>query len=153
MQRSKKYSVLLGWHQQRHSKSQSLEQILQRPSSIVRCLCLIGLWLQCLFPHRLPNSHTGNRQYKHGAQQILSCLDSELQNHNVNTWRHWLVILKMSVKLGAITQAEVLPVPRESNRFQKIIRRQCFFFLCQWNAAGTSPKQRAVDLTDFSCIF
>lgn len=71
----KLYWVLLGWHQQRHPKSQSLEQILQRPSSIVRCLCLIGLWLQCLFPHRLPNSHTGNRQYKHGAQQILSCLD------------------------------------------------------------------------------
>lgn len=78
---------------------------------------------------------------------------TELQNHNVNTWRHRLVILKMSVKLWAIAQAEILPVPCERKRFQKIIPRQRFFFLCQWNAAGNSPKQRAVDLTDFSCIF
>lgn len=101
----------------------SVEQILLRPSSIVRCLCLIGPRLQCLFPHRLPNSRTGNRQYKHRAREILSCPDSKLHNLNVNTQRHWLLILRKFVKLRAVTQAECWPTSRENNRFRSIYWR------------------------------
>lgn len=85
----------------------ALELILLCPSSIVQCLCLIGVWLPCLFPHRLTKSHTGNRQYKHRAQEIVSCLESGLQNLSANRHRHWLCL--------------VWGASHESDRFMNIV--------------------------------
>lgn len=111
------------WHRGRDSTAVSVELILLRPSSIVRCLYLIGLWLQCLFPRRVPNRPAGNRQYKHKARETLSSLDWETQNLSVNTQRHWLLISREFVKLGAITQVEVWPTSRGSDRFRNICLR------------------------------
>lgn len=85
--------VVLGWHQQLQHARTPVRGANPAPSinhpTIVQCLCLIGLWLQRPFPRQ---PHRKPTECKHRDQEILSCLDSELQNLSLNRGRDRLLV-------------------------------------------------------------
>lgn len=122
--------------------------LCRKSSSVHHPLFSVYVWLVCDCSVSSLNSHTGSSQYKHRAQEILSCLDSGLQNLNVN--RHRL-IWRTFPKLPAISRVEFFNQPLVRLKDWGIFVPCVALWVCGgWHCSHTEPCGARVWLRSYN---